>query len=159
VTWYTNYTITNGASALADGAKRDRLVWAGDMAIAVPGVVVSTNDMITIENSLDSLFDIQNTTIGQLPYAGKPFPSALSFTYHLYTLIGVADAYLYTGDIEYLQGKWEQWKFALNFSLGYIDDSGLMNVTSPNDWLRFGMGGHNIEVCFLCYFGSRLSCC
>lgn len=66
------------------------------MAIAVPGIVVSTNDVVTIENSLNSLFDIQNATTGQLPYAGRPFPSALSFTYHLYTLIGVSDHYLYT---------------------------------------------------------------
>jgi hypothetical protein len=29
VTWYNNYTIANGSSALVDGAKRDRLVWAG----------------------------------------------------------------------------------------------------------------------------------
>jgi hypothetical protein len=29
VTWYNNYTITGGKSALVDGAKRDRLVWAG----------------------------------------------------------------------------------------------------------------------------------
>jgi hypothetical protein len=29
VTWYTNYTITEGSSALVDGAKRDRIVWAG----------------------------------------------------------------------------------------------------------------------------------
>jgi hypothetical protein len=29
VTWYYNYTITSGESALVDGAKRDRLVWAG----------------------------------------------------------------------------------------------------------------------------------
>lgn len=66
------------------------------MAIAVPGVVASTNDVITIENSLDSLFAVQNSSTGQLPYAGRPFPATLSFTYHLYTLIGVADHYLYT---------------------------------------------------------------
>jgi hypothetical protein len=66
------------------------------MAIAVPGVVVSTNDVISIENSLNSLFDIQNQTNGLLPYAGRPFVSTVSFTYHLYTLIGVADHYLYT---------------------------------------------------------------
>jgi hypothetical protein len=65
------------------------------MAIAVPGVVVSTNDVVSIENSLNSLFDIQKST-GQLPYAGRPFFDVLSFTYHLYTLIGVADHYLYT---------------------------------------------------------------
>lgn len=29
VTWYNNQTITDGNSALVDGAKRDRLVWAG----------------------------------------------------------------------------------------------------------------------------------
>jgi hypothetical protein len=96
VTWYNNYTVTNGTSALVDGAKRDRLVWAGDMSIAVPGIVVSTNDLITVRNSLDSLFVLQNTTSGQLPYAGRPFPSILSFTYHLYTLIGVSDYYIYS---------------------------------------------------------------
>lgn len=66
------------------------------MAIAVPAVVASTNDVVSIENALNSLFDIQNSTTGQLPYAGRPFRSVLSFTYHLYTLIGVADHYLYT---------------------------------------------------------------
>lgn len=48
--------------------------------------------------------------------------------------------------MEYLQGKWDAWKFAMNFSLSFIDDSGMMNVTSPSDWLRFGMGAHNIEA-------------
>ncbi|KAF1968819.1 Six-hairpin glycosidase [Bimuria novae-zelandiae CBS 107.79] len=152
VTWYYNYTITNGSSALTDGAKRDRLVWAGDMAIAVPGVVASTNDVISIENSLNSLFDVQNSSTGQLPYAGRPFPQVLSFTYHLYTLIGVTDHYLYTGNLSYAASLWPQWKLAMNFSLGYIDESGLMNVTSPNDWLRFGMGGHNIEANAILYY-------
>ncbi|KZM26600.1 catalytic [Ascochyta rabiei] len=133
VTWYYNTTITN------------------DMAIAVPGVVVSTNDVISIENSLKSLFDIQAEN-GRLPYAGRPFPNSVSFTYHLYTLIGVADHYLYTGNIAYLQSLWDQWKLALSWSLSYIDSSGLMNVTSPADWLRFGMGGHNIEANAILYY-------
>ncbi|KAL5377978.1 hypothetical protein DPSP01_009424 [Paraphaeosphaeria sporulosa] len=152
VTWYYNYTITNGSSALTDGAKRDRLVWAGDMAIAVPGVVASTNDVVSIENSLNSLFAVQNRTTGQLPYAGRPFFSVLSFTYHLYTLIGVTDHYLYTGNLDYASSLWSEWKLALNFSLSFIDDSGLMNVTSPSDWLRFGMGGHNIEANSILYY-------
>lgn len=145
-TWYNNFTIANGSSVLTDGAKRDRLVWAGDMAIAVPAITVTTYDLISIENALDSLFNVQNRTTGQLPYAGIPFPPTYSATYHLYSLIGVADHYLYSGDMSYLQGKWDAWKLAMNFSLSFIDDSGMMNVTSPSDWLRFGMGGHNIEV-------------
>lgn len=146
-TWYSNTTITNGSSALVDGAKRDRLVWPGDMSIAVPAIALSTYDLVTIANSLDSLYLLQNKTTGLLPYAGVPFPlSTWSATYHLYSLIGVADYYLYSGNLTYVADKWDQWKFGLNFSLGFIDSSGLMNVTSPNDWLRFGMGGHNIEV-------------
>lgn len=140
------------------------------MAIAVPAIVASTNDVISIENSLNSLFAVQNKSTGQLPYAGKPFFSVLSFTYHLYTLIGVADHYLYTvrlhalthrnsvttdtkqGNITYLSSLWPQYKQALAFSLSFIDSSSLMNVTSPSDWLRFGMGGHNIEANAILYY-------
>ncbi|KAJ4362511.1 hypothetical protein N0V83_010605 [Neocucurbitaria cava] len=138
VTWWSNYTITNGSSALVDGAKRDRIVWAGGkfqtlskyMSIAIPGIVVSTNDVVSVENSLTSLFDIQNPSTGQLPYAGRPFPS---------------------GNISYLRTLWPKYKLALHFSLSYIDSTGLMNVTSPADWLRSGMGGHNIEANAILY--------
>jgi hypothetical protein len=44
------------------------------------------------------------------------------------------------------------YKEAINFSLSSIDSSGLMNVTSPSDWLRFGMGGHNIEANAILYY-------
>ncbi|EME41614.1 glycoside hydrolase family 78 protein, partial [Dothistroma septosporum NZE10] len=151
-TWYNNLTITNGTSALVDGAKRDRLVWAGDMAIAVPGLVVSTNDLITVANSLDSLFGVQDKTTGQLPYAGVGFRSTYSATYHLYTLIGVSNYYMYSDKLEYVENKWSDYKQALNFSLSFIDESGMMNVTSAADWLRSGMGGHNIEANSILYY-------
>ena len=151
-TWWNNYTISNGSSVLTDGAKRDRIVWPGDMSIAVPSISVSTYDMISIVNSLDSLFDLQNMSSGQLPYAGRPFPLIYSATYHLYSLIGVADYYLFSDDLDYVRGKWDQWKLGLNFSLSFIDESGMMNVTSSADWLRFGMGGHNIEANSILYY-------
>lgn len=66
------------------------------MSIAVPGVAVSTNDLITVWNSLASLFALQDPTTGQLPYAGTGFPFEFSDTYHLYCLIGVANYYLYS---------------------------------------------------------------
>lgn len=95
--WFYNYTITNGSSALVDGAKRDTLVWPGDMSIAAPATLVSTYDMVTIKNDLDSLFELQNSTTGRLPYAGMPFPTAAeSWTYHMYSLIGAANYYEYT---------------------------------------------------------------
>jgi hypothetical protein len=114
-------------------------------------MLVSTNDKATVTNSLDSLFEQQNKSNGVLPYAGYPFPRIYSATYHLHNLIGAAEIYLYEGDLEWISSKWEQWKFGMNYSLSTVDGTGLMNVSSSADWLRFGMGGHNIEANAILY--------
>ncbi|KAI4731507.1 bacterial alpha-L-rhamnosidase domain-containing protein [Aureobasidium sp. EXF-10728] len=150
--WYANTTIANSSVVLVDGAKRDRLIWPGDMHVITPSLFVSISDDAAITNSIDNLFSLQNAS-GKLPYAGYPFKQdTYSATYHLYNLIGVSDYYKFTGDLEYVQAKWDAWKLGLNFSLGFIDETGLMNVTSPDDWLRFGQGGHNIEANAILYF-------
>jgi hypothetical protein len=151
--WYNNDTIANGISALVDGGKRDRIIWPGDMAIAVPSIFVSTNDLISVRNSLDALFILQEET-GALPYAGYPFSKLglFSFTYHLYTLVGLYNYHLFTGNETYLSELWNPFKKALDFSLSYVDDSRLMNVTDTNDWGRFGMSGHNIEANAILYY-------
>ncbi|KAG9848561.1 bacterial alpha-L-rhamnosidase domain-containing protein, partial [Aureobasidium melanogenum] len=150
--WYANTTIANSSVVLVDGAKRDRLIWPGDMHVITPSLFVSTSDDAAITNSIDNLFSLQNTS-GKLPYAGYPFKQdTYSATYHLYNLIGVSDYYKFTDDLEYVRNKWNAWKLGLNFSLGFIDETGLMNVTSPDDWLRFGQGGHNIEANAILYF-------
>lgn len=159
--------LADGTSALADGAKRDRLVWPGDIAISGPTMckswnqrlrniqpaddmaVVSTNSLDGIRNGIDSLFLLQQSD-GRLPWAGVPFTSSgnfpFSFTYHLYTLLDLYYYFMFTGDTAYLTQYWDQYKLALDWSLGTIDGSQMANVTSSNDWLRSGMGGHNIEV-------------
>jgi Bacterial alpha-L-rhamnosidase 6 hairpin glycosidase domain len=154
ITWWNNYTVANGTSVLVDGAKRDRLVWPGDIAISGPSTFVSTNDMDSIKNGLDSLLLLQNSS-GALPYAGVPFEKlglGFSFTYHLYSLIDIHDYYLYTGNKAYLEKNWHAFKLGLNYSLSFIDSTGLQYVTTPNDWLRFGMGGHNIEANAILYY-------
>ncbi|KAI1796973.1 Six-hairpin glycosidase [Ganoderma leucocontextum] len=155
--WWLNTTITNGTSTLTDGGKRDRLVWSGDMAIAVPGIAVTTFDLISIRNALDSLFNLQNAN-GQLPYAGYPFNTLaiVSFTYHLYALIGVGNFYHWSGDQSYLDDKWSQWKAGMEWAVVEIDDTGLANVTDAHDWLRFGMGGHNIEANSILFYTLNL---
>jgi hypothetical protein len=156
--WWSNSTLTNGSSAFTDGPKRDKLVWPGDFAISVPGVFLSTDDAITVKLSLQQLFASQNTTTGALPWFAQPiyaFPdnnfllfgrSVFSFNYHLFTLLGLNNYWIYTGDDEYLQNNWNRFKLALNYSLSFVDETGLANVTSSFDWLREGMGGHNIEA-------------
>ncbi|THX28486.1 Six-hairpin glycosidase [Aureobasidium pullulans] len=156
--WWSNSTLTNGSSAFTDGPKRDKLVWPGDFAISVPGVFLSTDDAITVKLSLQQLFASQNATTGALPWFAQPiyvFPEnsfinfgkvVFSFNYHLFTLLGLHNYWIYTGDDEYLQQNWNRFKLALNYSLSFVDETGLANVTSSFDWLREGMGGHNIEA-------------
>ncbi|THW94770.1 Six-hairpin glycosidase [Aureobasidium pullulans] len=156
--WWSNSTLTNGSSAFTDGPKRDKLVWPGDFAISVPGVFLSTDDAITVKLSLQQLFASQNATTGALPWFAQPiyvFPEnsfinfgkvVFSFNYHLFTLLGLHNYWIYTGDDEYLQQNWNRFKLALNYSLSFVDETGLANVTSSFDWLREGMGDHNIEA-------------
>ncbi|KAL3452723.1 Six-hairpin glycosidase-like protein [Aspergillus insuetus] len=144
---YSNWTITNGTTALTDGGKRDRLVWAGDMTIALETVMVSTYDADSVRNSLDAMLTLQ-TPDGRLPYASTPFPSQPSFTYHLHTLINMATYYRYTGDQAWLVSKWRTFRDGVTWALGSIDTTGLAYVAAnaSSDWLRAGMGGHNIEA-------------
>lgn len=127
------------------------------MAIAVPGIAVTTFDLVSVRNALDSLFKLQNAN-GQLPYAGTPFNERgiVSFTYHLYALIGVANFYHWSGDQSYLDGKWAGWKSGLEWAAQQIDSSGLANITAAADWLRFGMGGHNIEANSILFYTLNL---
>jgi hypothetical protein len=112
--------------------------------VSFPSIFVSTNDLSSVQNSLNSLLALQNASTGMLPYAGYPFNDLgiVSFTYHLYSLIGISYYYQYSGDLTYLQSVWSNFTRGLGWSLSYIDSSGLMNVTSAADWLRVGMGGH-----------------
>ncbi|OAF61937.1 hypothetical protein VC83_01396 [Pseudogymnoascus destructans] len=150
--WYSNFTISNGTSVTTDGAKRDRMVWPGDMSIAVPGIAVSTLDMVSVRNALDTLFAHQYGD-GSLPYAGPPMGTIHEFsdTYHMHTLLGVYNYVLYSGDLRWLQDHWDHYIVALHVSIAKVDETGLMHVTSSADWLRSGMAGHNLEATAILY--------
>ncbi|KAI0600414.1 hypothetical protein F4775DRAFT_62872 [Biscogniauxia sp. FL1348] len=69
--WYSNFTVARGTAVTTDGAKRDRLVWPGDMYIAIPGIAVSSYDMLAVRNALDVIYE-HHYGDGSLPYAGPP---------------------------------------------------------------------------------------
>ncbi|KAL8674516.1 MAG: hypothetical protein Q9168_001108 [Polycauliona sp. 1 TL-2023] len=150
--WYSNFTIANGTAITTDGAKRDRMAYPGDMAIAVPGIAVSTYDMVAVRTALDSLF-IRQYADGALPYAGPPmgYGGEFSDTYHLHTLLGVWNFVLFTNDIPWLHSHWSAYLEAFEYSLAKVDLTGLFHVTSNNDWLRPGMTGHNLEATSIMY--------
>lgn len=146
VPWYNNYTISNGSTVLTDGAKRDRLIWPGDMSIAVESAAVSTGDLASVRNALETLFWQQKAN-GRLPYASRPFTDQVSFPYHLHSLIGVLDYYHLTGDRTWLANHWSQYKRGVQWALSSVDQTGLANITASADWLRFGMGAHVSLLC------------
>ncbi|EPE33595.1 Six-hairpin glycosidase [Glarea lozoyensis ATCC 20868] len=150
--WYSNYTIANGSVVTTDGAKRDRMVWPGDMTIAVPGIAVTTYDMLAIRNALNTIYDHQYSD-GGMPYAGPPMGALHEFsdTYHLHTLIGTYEYVLYSGDLAWLKERWSWYKLALDISIAKVDNLNLLHVTSIFDWIRPGMGGHNVEASSILY--------
>ncbi|KAJ5506479.1 Bacterial alpha-L-rhamnosidase [Penicillium expansum] len=138
-------------SVLTDGAKRDRLIWPGDMSISLEAIGVSTYDLYSVRVALELLFGLQKED-GRLPYASPPFADTISFTYHCHSLNGLALYYLYSGDLDWLSRHWNQFKRGVDYALSSVDATGLANITASSDWLRFGMGGHNIEANSLLHY-------
>lgn len=139
----------DGTSVLVDGPKRDRLLFSGDIAISAPSVFVSTNSLDGTKNGISFLFLLQQHD-GRLPWVSVPYTRPdwfpFSFTYHLYLLLDLYYYHWFSGDDAFLLAHWDQYKLALSWAVQQIDESGMANVVSPNDWLRSGMGGHKVEI-------------
>ncbi|PIG89946.1 bacterial alpha-L-rhamnosidase domain protein [Aspergillus arachidicola] len=70
--WANNATMGPGDTILVDGAKRDRAVWPGDMGVAVPAAFVSTGDLESVKNALQTMYDTQDKTTGAFDESGPP---------------------------------------------------------------------------------------
>ena len=153
--WQDDATIGTGASVLVDGAKRDRTVWPGDLGVAVPTAYVSLGDLTSTMNSLNVLYAGQNTTTGEFQRSGPPLHAAggttNSDTYHMWTLLGAYNYYLYSGDKGWVDSHWTAHKKGVAFSTAKIGASGLLGVTLVSDWGRLGMSGENIEANAIMY--------
>ena len=149
--WDNSAVIAAGTSVLSDGAKRDRAVWPGDVGISAATAYVSTADTVSVQNVLQRMYDSQQSS-GELPFAGPPINFYGSDTYHLWTLIGTANYYVYSGNLAWLQSIWAKYKLGIKFSLAKVNGAhGLMNVTGSNDWARGDQGGENIAANAMLY--------
>ncbi|HEY3870632.1 MAG TPA: hypothetical protein VGM10_19875 [Actinocrinis sp.] len=148
--WENDGVVGTGTEVLVDGAKRDRSVWPGDMGVSAPTEYVSTDDMTAVRNSLTTMYQNQQSN-GQLPYGGPEFNFYGSDTYHMWTLVGTWNYYLYTGDLSWLGGIWSQYQLGVNFITAKVDGNGLLDVTGDSDWARSDQGGENIEANVLLY--------
>ena len=142
--WDNSATISGGNSVLSDGAKRDRMVWPGDVGISGPTAYVSTGDTESVRNALQRMYDSQRAS-GELPFCGPPFNIFDSDTYHLWTLIGTWNHYLYSGDQAWVASNWPRYKSAMAYIRGKVNGAhGLLNITGTNDWARGNPAGENI---------------
>jgi hypothetical protein len=88
---------------------------------------------------------------GELPFAGPSLNIYGSDTYHMATMIGTYDYYLYSGDKSFLSANWARYQSAMEFITNKIDHTGMLDVTGTNDWGRLTQGGHNTEANMLLY--------
>ncbi|KAF9552097.1 glycoside hydrolase family 78 protein [Agrocybe pediades] len=145
--WANDATLGVAGPIIVDGAKRDRAVWPGDMGIAVPAQFVSTNDLLPTKNALSTMFAAQNTKTGALPESGPPLSQQGSDTYHMWTLIGTYNYFMYSGDVKWLQNIWTNYTKAVAFLEAKVDynGTGLMDITGLRDWARQAGGGFSSE--------------
>src|ERR1700722_19187108 len=144
--WLNNELGGSGATILVDGAKRDRAVWPGDLGISALTAFLTTGDTLSMKNNLDTLFVGQDSA-GCLPIAGPEFGQlCISDTYHLWTLIGVTNYFLYSGDRSWVISHWPQIKKAVAFSTAKIGARELLSVNLTNDWGRDVSGGEEISA-------------
>jgi hypothetical protein len=123
---------------ILDGAKRDRVVWQGDLAVEAPVTYLSTGDVPAVDNSLSSL------AAQQLPDGYMPAESLVGphnqdeiRTYGEYVTWFIANHYdhwLYTGDTAYLR----QWWPALTKAAAWLES---VRQQDPQGLIAFGDAG------------------
>jgi hypothetical protein len=148
--WQNDAILGPGQTILVDGAKRDRAVWPGDMGVAVPSAFVSLGDLDSAMNSLQVMYDYQAST-GAFDESGPPLSETGSDTYHMWTMIGTYNYFLYTNDTDFLNTNWAGYQLAMSYILAKVDSSGLLNVTGIRDWGRLNTGGYLTEANIILY--------
>ncbi|KAG9812733.1 Six-hairpin glycosidase, partial [Aureobasidium melanogenum] len=136
---------SNTADICMDGAKRDRLVWLGDFYHTAAIISTSTNRKDYSAGTLQTFLDWQLPS-GQLPLntpIGYPGSATLTFAsfsdvdgyyyfledYHILGLLAFGSHMRYNNDIDFAKKNWEQWKLAVQYLIGKIDNStGIVTV-------------------------------
>ncbi|WYZ46009.1 hypothetical protein EsH8_IX_000234 [Colletotrichum jinshuiense] len=135
--WFNDAWLGVGASLLLDGAKRDRWIWPGDMGVAVPSAFVSTGDLESARNAIQTMFNFQRPS-GIFPRAGPPYLDATSDTYHMWTMIGAYNYVLFSGDLPWLADNWATYLRAMDYiSAKVLPETGILNATATGDWARY----------------------
>ena len=148
---------TNQYASILDGAKRDRAIWSGDMAVEIPSVFYSTDNAAYLKGALQMLASYARTdgsTAGnvppQYPLGTSPQTGSSRFYsagYSAYFVLSLADYYQFSGDTAFVQQELPVLKAELAWNAGLLDANGLVATGSGDnmDW-DFYDSGKNGEV-------------
>jgi len=146
--WNNSATCGIGDVILVDGAKRDRVIWPGDMGVSVLTAIATTGDIDASQNALTTLYASQLSN-GMLPYAGPPVSfNGKSDTYHLWALIGTYNVAILGQQQAWLKKVWSGFQRGVATCTERIasDGNGLFTVVNDADWARRGQGGQNVAA-------------
>ncbi len=131
-------------ATMVDGAKRDRVVWSGDLGTEAPTVFDSTDDPAYIKGSLQLLASYQqsNGAAGTnvnptAPLGTFPEPeSAYSTSYSIDVVNDIATYYLYTKNLAFVRAQWPMITRELAYDQSLVDGRGLLVTSDQNgqDW-------------------------
>lgn len=131
-------------ATIVDGAKRDRVVWSGDLGTEAPTLFDSTDDPAFIKGSLKLLASYQqaNGAAGTnvnptAPLGTFPQPTpAYSASYSTDVVNDIATYYLYTKDLAFVRAQWPVIMRELAYDQSLVDNRGLLVTNNQNgqDW-------------------------
>jgi alpha-L-rhamnosidase len=138
---------SNRIPVVVDGAKRDRSVWSGDLAVQGPVIYYSTGATGYMRESLRLLGSygapdgrVSTNLPGEWPVGTGPTADSetriYSANYTLWWARALADYYLYTGDKEFLKEEWPILTRELDWSASQVASDGLFVTNQKNgrDW-------------------------
>lgn len=129
---------------IMDGAKRDRVVWSGDLGVEEPNVFYTTASDAYVKDSLKLLGSYQSANgeagaqvppdspLGTFPESGFTY----SASYSMDEVANVATYYLYTGNLTFVRSAWPMITRELAYNRSMVDNRGLLATNSDNgmDW-------------------------
>ena len=127
-----------------DGAKRDRVVWSGDLGVEGPTIYYTTATDNYIRGSLQLLASYQSANgesgsdvpptsgLGTYPESGYDY----STSYSMDEVVNIATYYRFTGDLAFVRSEWPMITRELTYNRSMVDNRGLLatNSNDGSDW-------------------------
>jgi hypothetical protein len=137
-------TIGVGDRVFVDGAKRDRLIWNGDLAITGRIAAVTTGDRQALRDSLRSIANTQRADgyVSGCSPNGLGGPACQNFLeYHLWWLTAIEEYHLYSGDDAFVRELWPAFTRAMDYLESRQSTGGTEGTEQQDSAPRVPAGG------------------